>query len=288
MSPYVRPVESQRGMALVMVLWLIVLLSVIAGGHVQNTRGETRLAALHVEQARARAAINAAASFAIMQLLENGASDSYRIDGTVSNWEYDNLPVRVAVRHATGMIDINHADADLLQAILTEIGTENSRSNTIIGALLDWRDSDNNVRINGAEDDDYRMLGLGWTARDRPFISIEEVRYLRGMSAVLFDDIAPFLTVYSGLPGVDVGFAAPLLVRAITGRDPGSIRNEQISSRSAGTYHVYVDVPGNNGSIASAEFAVKIGGRMENPFSILNWRDSMRKPFPDDRARSVD
>ena len=47
--------SRQRGIALVVVLWLVVLITVIGSSHARNTRIETSLAFNHVGSAQARA-----------------------------------------------------------------------------------------------------------------------------------------------------------------------------------------------------------------------------------------
>jgi len=245
-------------MALVAVLWLITLLTVIAGSHVRNTRGETRLVARHVEQASARAAVNAAAQLAVMQLLASEPPVDLRVDGTVTDWSYAGLPVRIAIRNATGMIDINRAGPEVMQSLLVEIGVDRARQDEIIGALFD---------------------------KHADFISVEEMRYLAGMSPGLFTDIAPFLTVWSGQSSVNLQFAPPLLLRALTGRDIEQAPGGAAAVQRRGNFHIYVDVPGEYGAMAAAEIVVRIGGSAGDAWSVLEWREGMRKPFPDDRSR---
>lgn len=273
-------------MAMVMVLWLIVLISIIAGDHLLNTRAETRLAARHVEQATARSVVTAGVNYAILQLLAEGSVNALRADGTVYQWSFAGSPVRFAVRDATGLLDVNRAGAELLQSVLAEIGVDRDRQDTIIGALLDWRDGDDRTQINGAEDADYAALGYAWNARDGELLSVEEVRYLPGMTPALFDDLAPFLTVYSGRAGVNVEFAAPLLVRAVTGREIRADVTARSGARRSGNYHIYVDVPSEGRATASAEAVVQIGSSRDRPFTVVHWRDAMRKPFPDGEAEA--
>jgi len=47
--------RSQDGMALIVVLWLVVLLSIMAAGHSKNVHTDTTLAARQLQSAKARA-----------------------------------------------------------------------------------------------------------------------------------------------------------------------------------------------------------------------------------------
>ena len=85
--------KRQRGLALVMVLWLVMLLSIIASGHTYNVHIETRLAAAHVQKAKARASVEAGLSFAILQLLTTNTANAWPIDGTVGQFRFADTEV---------------------------------------------------------------------------------------------------------------------------------------------------------------------------------------------------
>ena len=55
----------------------------------------------------------------------------------------------------------------------------------ITAAILDWRDADDEVTTNGAESDTYQMLNPPYRAKNAPFESVEELRYVRGIDCTL-------------------------------------------------------------------------------------------------------
>ena len=61
--------SGQQGMAMILVLWLVVLLSVLATGHARNAHSEVQLTSLHIDSAKARALAEAGAHRAILDLL---------------------------------------------------------------------------------------------------------------------------------------------------------------------------------------------------------------------------
>lgn len=66
--------------------------------------------------------------------------------------------------------------------------------------ILDWREPGIGKRLNGAKAEDYRAAGIVYGPRKAPFESVEEVKLVMGMTAQLFDALAPALTVYSQTP----------------------------------------------------------------------------------------
>ena len=278
----------QRGLALVMVMWLVVLLSIIASGHAYNVHTETRLAAMHIQTAKARASVETGLSYAILQLLAEDATNPWPIDGTVDQILFYDTQIRIAIRDATGLIDLNAAGPDLLQTLTTALNVDQERQELIVAAILDWRDADDLKHLGGAEDSDYVSRGYPWTPRDNEFSSVEELRYVMGMTQQLFNEMAPFTTVYSEQAGINLEFAAPFLINAMKGQDvvPASsnrsLMNAQtVAATGSGTYHIYVSSTNDEGVGASAEAVIRVSDSSEKPYQVLYWRDSMRTRFPE-------
>jgi len=284
--------RKQRGLALVMVLWLVVLMSIIATGHAFNVHTEVRLAAMHVQSAKARGLVDSGMSYSIMRLLTDDSSKPLPLDGTMQMISFDDIPVRIAVRDATGFIDLNTAGPDLLRMLITALSVSQDRKELIIAANLDWRDADDLNHIDGAEAQDYLANGYRWTPpQNGNFSSVEELRYVMGMTEQLFEEMAPFLTVHSEQAGLNLEFAAPFLINAMSGQrvTPAPIsRSRSTASSGSGTYHVYVSAPGaGDTGGASAEAIVRLTNDDQKPYVLLYWRDSMRTRFAEDEQSEI-
>jgi general secretion pathway protein K len=278
---------GQRGLALVMVLWLIVLLSILASGHARNVHTETQLAARQLQLAKGRALVEAGVQHAILELLSRDRTDAWPADGSIGMLAFDNARIRIAIRDATGLVDLNAASPMLLSALLASTSVDPGTQNAVVAAVLDWRDTDDLTHLNGAEDSAYLAAGQAWSARDGEFSSVDELNYVMGMNRQLFDELVPFVTVYSEQSGINLEFAAPFLIGALTGEnvEPASAQRTAGGQRAAvgtadGTYHVYVSTSVNDKVNASAEAVVRISQDDERPFNILYWREPMRIPFP--------
>ena len=283
--------HRQRGLALLLVLWLVVLLSVIAAGHARNVHTETRLARHQVEIAKARALAVAGSRRAIMELLVGNSVEPWPVDGTINTIMLDGTRIAIQIRDAKGLVDLNAAGIDLLSTTLAATGTDEHTQRRIIDATMDWRDQDGLKSPYGAEDTDYQAAGLAWTARDDNFTSVDELRYVMGMTDEIFEKLAPFLTVYSGRSGINLEFAPPLLIAALTGESvtpadaglPGDAQ-QATGQRRAGTYHINVRASSSGGTVASLEAVVQISsssvasfrGMVEEPYKVLYWRMPMR------------
>jgi len=274
------PAHRQRGIALVVVLWLVILLTIIGSSHARNVRIETRLAHNQVDIAKARALAEAGINRAIMELFVSNDSDRWSFDGTVNEFELDAGRVRAAIRNATGLIDLNTVESVLLETVLTRLGVEDSARQKLTDAVLDWRDKDNLRHLHGAEDRDYRHAGLEWGARDGPFAAVDELRYVLGMTNEVFVQLAPYLTVFSGHSGVDLKYAPPWLLTVLGGTDDDPSDPREVDPgkdlSSTGVYHINAWATSAGGSQASMEVVVRVSTASEAPYMILSWREPAR------------
>jgi general secretion pathway protein K len=271
-----RTLEKQRGIALIVVLWLLVLLTVIAASHAHIIRTETRLAFNHVEASKARSLAEAGVYHAIMELLVRDETQRWPVNGSVHHIRFDAGIAAIAIRDARGLIDINHVQSVLLETVLASAGIDEAQRRALVDATLDWRDSDNLRHLNGAEDDDYRRAGLQWAARDGPFSCIEEFRYVLGMTNTLFERLAPYLTVYSGQAVVMSEFAPPWLASVLAGTRNTSITTGTAGRGGGSTFHISVRATSTGGSAASLDAVVRIAPASDRPYSILSWRAPSR------------
>jgi general secretion pathway protein K len=279
--------HRQQGMALILVLWLIVLLSVMAAGHSRNVHTDTRLASRQVEVAKARGLAEAGINHVILEMLADDSTDEISIDGTVFAIDVYDTTVTLAVRKASGLVDLNAAGPDLLDAVLQACGVEGGRRPALIDAILDWRDGDELTHLNGIEDKDYLAAGLPWTSRDDRFKAIDELKYLPGVDQGLFERMAPLVTVHSGRGGTDLENAPPILVATLTGYEispatqgDGRAGTANRRDRQLGTFHIYASVAAGSGTVASIEAVVTTSRSAGKPVTIREWREPPRQVLP--------
>ncbi len=275
--------QKQRGLALVIVLWVIVLLSVIATAHSSNVHTTTRLAARQLEFAQLQATANSGVQRAILELLSSGSLDPWPVNGDVRKVTINDETVSVAIRTSTGLLDLNSATPRLLSALLDVSGADTDSKAALVDAILDWRDTDDLTRLHGAEEDDYPSRQSGWTIRNGPFLAVDELRYVLGMTNQYFQHIAPLVTVYSGHPGVNLEFAPAELVRALTGERvnsvddtlPGNPRSTPAQAVRAGTFHIYAEASSET-AIAAIEVVVRVAPTDDRPYTVLAWHEPGR------------
>lgn len=225
--------KSQRGVALVIVVWASVLIAVIASSFIVERRTEQLIVRNSAQIARAEAAADAAVMVAVLQLYRGDPSpDRWIKDGTPHDWTFDGIPVRVVIRDESAKIDINTANDALLRGLFISAGASEEEAAHLVDAVLDWRDADSLKRANGAEEEDYRAAGLAYKPANEPFQAIEELQLVLGMRPDLYRRIAPSITVFSRQPGINVHLASRDVLLALPGVTAEQV-DQYIANREA-------------------------------------------------------
>ena len=227
-----------RGFALVLVLWTIALLTVIAGSFSFAMRSESSLGSNLVARAQAGALAEGGLRIGIARLLEPDEALRWRVDGADYHIVIDGHTVVVSLQSEFGKVDLNRASESLIKSMITAAGKggDDLAVEQVTDSILDWRDRNRNRRLNGAEDADYAAAGLPYGSRDGPFISIQELTQLRGMTPQLFSRLAPLVTVYAGRPQIDPGTAPRGVLLGLPGVTEGQV-DAYLDSRNIGAVH---------------------------------------------------
>jgi len=287
-----KPVKQQQGIALVLVLWMLALLTIMATGYSRMMRTETMLTANLVHSAQAAALAEAGINTAITELLKSTQEQYWRTDGTRYEYELNNHLITVEIRAESGKIDLNTARTELLYGLLESIKVREDNLLPLLQAILDWRDKDDLVRNHGAEDADYRIAGISHGAKDGPFNSLDELLLVKGFTPELYRKIRPALTIYSHNAGIypqsaprEALLAIPLVTIAavdnyLVQRDAINEPNQLSSllgvdskylAKGMGTVFSITSEAKINNTLTRLNAVITLRSNGQRPYSILAW-----------------
>ncbi len=212
--------KQHKGVALILVLWLVALLSLMAASYGLGIRREASLAAIQVRDARLLAACEAGIHYAAYMVKHPDPQLKWPADGTLQHWQWDGIALDLRPLDESGKADINHAGPVLLKAVLGLAGAAPEQVDSLADAIMDWRDNDQLRRTSGAESPDYIAAGLAYGPSDKPFQSMEELSMVLGMEPTLFAKLMPWVTIYNKRNGINPAVAPAELLRSLPGLDP--------------------------------------------------------------------
>ncbi len=212
-----------NGFALIVVLWILVLLSLMAGSLARTVQRESGLVGNARDRAQALALADAGVHYAMLMLLLPDPMQRWRGDGAVYEIPFAGARIRMRVYDEAGKININAVQEELLRTVLNRSGLEEERAIQLADAILDWRDGDELKRLHGAEKKDYQDAGRSAFPTNKNFRALDEVRLVLGMTADIFRRLEPLLTAFSGVNGVNPAKASREVLLALPNTDEDSV-----------------------------------------------------------------
>ncbi len=212
------PDPFQSGIALIIVLWILTLLMLIASSFIHAMRTEINIVGNSVARAKLEAAANAGVQRAILEMAKPPQMpDRWNAAGVPQDWSFNGQAMRISILDESGKIDINVGNEALMRGLFRSQGATEDEAVALMEAILDWRDPDSLKRPRGAEEAEYLAVGLTYKPANAVFQSIEELRRVLGMTAALYQRIAPLITIYSRQGGINSQIASRDVLRAVPG-----------------------------------------------------------------------
>lgn len=202
--------SSQAGIALVIVMVSIIVLSVLAGGFAysmkvetklaQNTSYETELIWLGrsgVERARWVLGLQLAYGNepydSLNQKWAGGPGSPMTSNSPLAEVDLNQVVelgngkiTRIKIIDLERKVNINLANDAMLQHALTSMGVDAVEASAIAGAILDWIDPDNATHAGGAESDYYLALNPPYVAKNGPIDDMAELLLVKGVTPEIF------------------------------------------------------------------------------------------------------
>ena len=288
--------SRQRGIALVLVLWILLLVTISTGAYTLTARMDTLEAHTVLSGTQARLGAEAGLNLAVMSLRDPDETTRLIPDGRPYTVLFDDMQVEVRVTDERGKLDINEADENTLVNLLTANGLDGQDAILLAAAIKDWSDSDEIERANGAELDAYAAAGLAVGPANRPFYMAEELLQVLGMTWALYTRIEPALTVYSrtALPNPAYAPAEALLAlpqmteeealnfvaqrhseESLNNLDLVLPGGEVAMAQGRGlTYSIVAKATLPNGIWDQVDATVRLGANSNGrPYTVLRWRE---------------
>lgn len=192
---------TRHASVLIMVLWILVVISFLAGEYVATSRSKSAIAANAQDGIHRKAAARC-----VLALVESGHFETVRdsaheknLNRAVRDADGDErllwtrlspggVPVFVKVEAESSRIELKPGnEKQVFDTLAKMYGEDNEETaSSLSDAIFDWMDEDDMVRLNGAEKEYYQGLSPPLEPGNGPFKTMSEVFLVRGMDLVLF------------------------------------------------------------------------------------------------------
>jgi general secretion pathway protein K len=182
--------HNQRGFALLVVLWTVALLALLGTYLVVAARDRMVMANDQRIAATLEAAADGATQHAIFALLKG----QWTTDGTVRAVRIGAAEVSVFLEDEALKLNLNFASAQELQAILQQLSVNRQQAGTLAAAIVNWRTPGGAGGMPAAAGDP----GRNDPAPGIPFVRLEDLAAVPGMTPDIMQRLRPHLTLFTG------------------------------------------------------------------------------------------
>lgn len=208
------PPPKDAGSAMVAALWLSLILALLSIAMITISRDALLEIKTHKKLEAAWLAAESGLSIAKYNIARRQTPWAARDRPYIAKVGDQDIEIRV--QSPKGKIDLNHTSSGLLVNLLTALGYEPHRAAQMSDHILDWADSDDLVRLNGAEANDYKQAGLDTAPTNKPFHHVSELRQILDFTYADYQCLKPFVTTFAGSGRFEPAFASSQL-RALMG-----------------------------------------------------------------------
>lgn len=212
--------SAEKGIALMMVLWILVLLSIISLNYFRSNRWNSAGARNLKEETLSYYMAMSGYQEAVNYILADKDPSIDFIDNEGNYWtdtdaktqpvtgllttEDGEIEIRITDENAR--ININTPDANLLRKLFLYVGIPDDEITELQDCIADWKDSGDAdaTQASGAESDYYEGLEDPYTAKNMTFDVPEELALVKGMKPEYFKDggegksLLPLITTFGG------------------------------------------------------------------------------------------
>ncbi|HXX57401.1 MAG TPA: hypothetical protein VEI96_05315 [Thermodesulfovibrionales bacterium] len=269
--------DSQEGIALLLVLWVLTILMVIVLSFSFMTKTETSATLSFKDGIEKRFLAEAGIERGIMEVFYRTVNkgqtvileglEVWKTDGTPYSDQIGDGSYTVRIIDESGKINLNglsDGNAIILRQLLINMGVQEDNVNIIVDSILDWKDPNKGMhRLNGAGDEYYESLPNPYEAKHADFDTLEELLLVKGMTPdILYGNaekrgLIDFLAVIptSAAPAAGGGFPG-----AAAGAAVGALININAAPRE-----VLLAVPGMTPEIVESIMSFRETKEIQNP-----------------------
>jgi general secretion pathway protein K len=260
-------VPRERGFALLIVLWSLVLLSLLSAQLLASGRTAVTLAGNLRAAAQAQAAADGAIYIAIYHLLVQG-SGQWPSDGRPHAFTIGGIDGSVRVTSLDGKINPNIASTVLLAGFFQALGTAPAQASQLADGIIAWRNPATTAAAEQALQAEYKRDGMAFAPPGHGFADLSELAAVIGMKPSLLDAAMPHMSLFqTGDP--DPSLADPVVRKALQLSNQTGLASSGYTGTSP-VYQINADAGLTGALNVHRQAVVSVSGSGSQPYAILS------------------
>ena len=277
--PRARPPPSRRdnrGFALLVVLWSLVLIAFMVADLTAGGRTETRIAENLVANGVVAAAADGGIDAAIFNLTDPPASRRWPIGGAAQQITIGKTKLVVRLANEATWINPNPAAPPLMEALLRALAIDPERAHALAAAIAEWVGTVAVARPQQAVLADYRAAGLDYGPPGAPLQSLDELGRVVGMTPEILAALRPHLTLFG--PAIpDPNSSDPVVAQALAAvREAAAVPLANQPPPDLTTIRITATAEARGGAQVTRLAVVRFGAMLPRGYDVLFWGSEPR------------
>jgi general secretion pathway protein K len=262
--------RSERGFALLIVLWMLVLTSFLVAMIAGSGRTELRISSNLIANGQTAAAADGAVYQAIFNLIDSRPELRWPLDGSIHSSRIGDCVIDTRVRDEATRVNPNLASPALLEALLRTIGQDPQSARQLSIAIGEWIGAASPPRPKAVLLAEYRQAGRDYAPPGAPLLSLDELTGVVGMTAATLAILRPHLSLYApALPTRADPIVAAALDMVARDNAPASLLPALPSNNR--TARIDITAHGPSNATVTRTAIVKLGPAQAGGYAIVAW-----------------
>jgi general secretion pathway protein K len=286
---------QQEGLALPVVLWVILLISLLFASYSYSVRTELSITKQLIQASKNKHVAEVALQQTIFFLMSDSKNSKERTQGVrtfqgqLNGIDYQS----VAVNHK-GLISINSAQTEVLESLLQSYIVNSEKRSRIIDGILNWRNVDEkNQEVSSLKKNSESYdSGQHSNQSSGKFLTLDQLLLIPGIDNELYNRVAGLFTTKQQGESLNPSLAPYELLLALSNGSPERVNSfledresnnssfdgldgmpaSKMTSNVSNIWTIEIEVNAKKSTVTRLTTIVKIVDSIENPYTLLSAR----------------
>ncbi len=285
--------KEQRGLALVVVLWVITIMTLLVASFSTIVKTNIVIAGTEANLTQHSTLIDAGVDIAVFRILNKATQKLWLHPDKGQKVTFENKILNIRIINTSGLIDLNKTDGKLLLDFVKRYARDSDQAKNVVASILARRPDK-----KGEQKQQTSGLPVKKNSNiEYSFSDINELMTVPGMTQELYKKINPFITVHNAqgkinpasapyevllsVPGLSKPGIAGLLKRRTDNPDDKKIYSDAIT-RSGGilsvgknnVFVVYITSPwAQTKKLVGRRYIIATKLDDQEPYRLLSWSE---------------
>lgn len=221
----------EQGFVLLVVLWVVTSAILLVSSFNAAVRSGAASAVSEVGLSELNVLLNAGLEIAAAHLIDNDEKRRWRGDGTPHSINFSGAELTITITDADGLVDLNKSDGKLLRSLFEQFTKSISKATQYTDVIMQARAAASRDR-NAVGSAAAGLPGEG-RIPTAAFVDVWQLGRAEGIPREVFDQVAPFLTVYSADGTIYPQTAPRQVLEAIPNLNSADIEKVRYADKAA-------------------------------------------------------